>query len=141
MHEITSSDQFYDVLSAAARQDKLVLVDFYSAGCRSCKALHPKICQIAADNPNVEVLTVNFYDNLDFCRSLNVNVLPFFHFYRNNVKIDGFSCSLSKIDKLRAAVARNQQDFPLQALSISSNTDFPKEITISPALAGVGTPA
>ncbi|KAH7290318.1 hypothetical protein KP509_30G042400 [Ceratopteris richardii] len=92
MHEITSSDQFYDMLSVATPQDKLVLVDFYPVGCQSFKA-----CQI----------TVNFYDNLDFCRTLNVNLLPFFHFYRNNVKNDGFSSSLSKIDKLRAAVARN----------------------------------
>ncbi|MCO5609288.1 hypothetical protein L7F22_063514 [Adiantum nelumboides] len=43
MQEITSGDQFYDALAAAAREDKLVLVDFYSTGCRSCKVLYPKV--------------------------------------------------------------------------------------------------
>ena len=49
MREITSSEQFSDALSVAVEQDKLVLVDFYSTGCGSCKAIYPKVkCQFSA---------------------------------------------------------------------------------------------
>lgn len=107
MREINSAQEFVEAITSAG--DKLVLVDFYSVGCRSCKALHPKICQIAADNPDIEVLKVNFYDNNALCRSLNVNILPFFHFLRGKEgRIDAFSCSLTKINKLRAAVAKHK---------------------------------
>lgn len=59
-----------------------------------------QICQIAAENPNIEILTVNFYENVVFCRSLNVNILPFFHFYRGSEgRVDAFSCSLSKVNR------------------------------------------
>lgn len=136
MREINSAQEFVEAIANAG--DKLVLVDFYSVACRSCKALHPKvpiyffcklardiqenlfllyclacnlqqflrvfvsrllqICQIAADNPDIEVLKVNFYDNNALCRSLNVNILPFFHFYRGKEgRIDAFSCSLTKV--------------------------------------------
>ncbi|KAI5062498.1 hypothetical protein GOP47_0023037 [Adiantum capillus-veneris] len=143
MLEISSSDQFYDALGAAACQEKLVLVDFYSVGCRSCKALYPKICQLAAENPNIEILTVNFYDNLAFCRSLNINVLPFFHFYRGSEgRIDAFSCSLSKIDKLRAAVAKYQADSPFLTNKIGSScSELPKELVLLSSLTSVGAAA
>ncbi|KAI5062497.1 hypothetical protein GOP47_0023036 [Adiantum capillus-veneris] len=107
MRDINSAQEFVDAISKAG--EKLVLVDFYSTGCRSCKALHPKICQIAEDNPDLEVLKVNFHENNALCRSLNVNILPFFHFYRGQEgRIDAFSCSLTKINKLRAAVAKHK---------------------------------
>ncbi|CAI9761804.1 unnamed protein product [Fraxinus pennsylvanica] len=31
--------------------DRLFIIDFYSPGCGGCKALHPKICQLAEANP------------------------------------------------------------------------------------------
>ncbi|KAH7365278.1 hypothetical protein KP509_18G018100 [Ceratopteris richardii] len=105
MKEINSAQDFVNAITNAG--EKLVLVSFYSVGCRSCKALHPKICQIAADNPEIEVLKVNVHENNALCRSLNVNILPFFHFYRGGEgRIDAFSCSLTKINKLRAAVSK-----------------------------------
>lgn len=107
MREINSAQEFVEAIANA--RDKLVLVDFYAVGCRSCKAVHPKICQIAADNPDIEVLKINFYDNNALCKSLNVSILPFFHFYRGKEgRIDAFSCSLTKINKLRAAVAKHK---------------------------------
>lgn len=106
MQDINSAQEFVDAMTKAG--DRLVLVDFYSVGCRSCKALYPKICQIAADNPNLVVLKVNFHENIALCRSLNVSMLPFFHIYRGKEgRIDAFSCSLTKINKLRAAVSKH----------------------------------
>jgi thioredoxin 1 len=43
-------------------------------------------------------LKVNFAENKSMCKSLSIKVLPFFHFYRGaEGRIDGFSCSLSKV--------------------------------------------
>lgn len=107
MRDINSAQEFVDAITKAG--EKLVMVDFYSVGCRSCKALHPKICQIAEANPDIEILKVNFHDNNALCRSLNVNILPFFQFYQGHEgRIDAFSCSLTKINKLRAAVAKHK---------------------------------
>lgn len=109
MRDINSAQEFVEAINNAG--DKLVLVDFYSVGCRSCKALHPKICQIAEDNPDIEVLKINFHENKALCRCLKVSVLPFLHFYRGKAgRIDAFSCSLTKIAKLRAAVAKHKGD-------------------------------
>lgn len=140
MREITSSHEFLEALSQAALQDKLVLVDFYSIGCRSCKALYPKICQLAAENPNLEILTVNFYDNKALCRSLNVNIMPFFHFYRGSEgRIDAFSCSLSKISKLREAVAKYQGGHHLLSKNITSPcSEQQNGLLVLPTLATVG---
>ncbi|KAG7584023.1 Thioredoxin-like superfamily [Arabidopsis suecica] len=48
MREISSAQELVDSLTNAG--DKLVVVDFFSPGC-GCKALHPKICQLAKMKP------------------------------------------------------------------------------------------
>ncbi|KAF7123780.1 hypothetical protein RHSIM_Rhsim12G0091700 [Rhododendron simsii] len=53
--------------------DKLVVVEFFSPG---CKALHPKACQIVEMNPEVQFLQVNYEEHKSMCYSLNVHVLP-----------------------------------------------------------------
>lgn len=57
-----------------------------------------QLCQLAAEHPDIEFLKVNFDENKAMCKSLNVKVLPFFHFYRGaDGRLDSFSCSLSKV--------------------------------------------
>jgi thiol-disulfide isomerase/thioredoxin len=80
--DIHSTREFVDALANAS--DKLVVVDFYATWCGSCRALYPK---------------VNINENKSMCKSLNIKVLPFFHFYRGAEGcIDSFSCSLSKVN-------------------------------------------
>ncbi|CAK9210793.1 unnamed protein product [Sphagnum troendelagicum] len=51
---------------------------------------------------------VNINENKSMCKSLNIKVLPFFHFYRGaEGHIDSFSCSLSKLQKLKDAIAQH----------------------------------
>ncbi|EEF36951.1 thioredoxin-like 1-1, chloroplastic [Ricinus communis] len=109
MKEITSAQDLVDSLMNAG--DKLVIVDFFSPGCGGCKALHPKICQFAEMNPDVQFLQVNYEEHKSMCYSLNVHVLPFFRFYRGaQGRVCSFSCTNATIKKFKDALAKHTPD-------------------------------
>lgn len=106
MIEINSAQELVEYLSNAG--DELVIVDFFSPGCGGCKALHPKICQLAESNPNAIFLTVNYEDHKAMCYALHVHVLPFFRFYRGaDGKVCSFSCTNATIKKFKDALAKH----------------------------------
>ncbi|KAK4492723.1 hypothetical protein RD792_003543 [Penstemon davidsonii] len=103
MIEIHSAQQLVDALLNAG--DKLVVVDFYAPGCGGCKALHPKICQLAESNPNTLFLKVNYEQLKAMCYALHVHVLPFFRFYRGaEGKVCSFSCTNATMKKFKGAL-------------------------------------
>ncbi|KAI4376538.1 hypothetical protein MLD38_014288 [Melastoma candidum] len=103
MIDIHSTQEFLSALSQAG--DKLVIVEFYGSWCASCKALFPKLCRTAAEHPEILFLKVNFDENKPMCKSLNVKVLPYFHFYRGaDGQLESFSCSLAKFQKIKDAI-------------------------------------
>nr|GEY18618.1 thioredoxin-like 1-1, chloroplastic [Tanacetum cinerariifolium] len=109
MKEIEGAEDLVESLSSAG--DKLVVVDFFSPGCGGCKALHPKICQLAELNPDVQFLQVNYEDHKSMCYSLNVHVLPFFRFYRGaEGRLGSFSCTNATIKKFKDALAKHKPD-------------------------------
>ncbi|XP_039045474.1 thioredoxin-like 1-1, chloroplastic [Hibiscus syriacus] len=109
MKEVTSAQDLVDSLLNAV--DKLVIVDFFSPGCRGCKALHPKICQLAEMNPDVQFLHVKYEEHKSMCYSLNVHVLPFFRFYRGaQGRLCSFSCTNATIKKFEDALAKHIPD-------------------------------
>jgi len=109
MKEVTSAEDLVDSLLNAG--DKLVVVDFFSPGCGGCKALHPKICQFAEMNPDVQFIQVNYEEHKSMCYSLNVHVLPFFRFYRGaHGRLCSFSCTNATIKKFRDALAKHTPD-------------------------------
>ena len=56
-----------------------------------------QLCKTAEEHTDIMFLKVNFDENKPMCRSLNVRVLPFFHFYRGaDGLLESFSCSLAK---------------------------------------------
>ncbi|CAL5423658.1 unnamed protein product [Camellia sinensis] len=92
MKEVKGAQDLVESLFNAG--DTLVVVDFFSPGCGGCKALHPKICQLAEMNPEVQFLQVNYEEHKSMCYSLNVRVLPFFRFYRGaHGRLCSFSCT------------------------------------------------
>lgn len=104
MIDIHSTEEFIDALSKAG--ERLVIVEFYGTWCASCRALFPKLCKIAQEHPEILFLKVNFDENKSLCKSLNVKVLPYFHFYRGSDRLlESFSCSLAKLQKLKDAIA------------------------------------
>ncbi|XP_044499463.1 thioredoxin-like 1-1, chloroplastic isoform X2 [Mangifera indica] len=109
MKEVTSAQDLVDSLLNAG--DKLVVVDFFSPGCGGCKALHPKICQLAEMHPDVQFLQVNYEEHKSMCYSLNVHVLPFFRFYRGaHGRLCSFSCTNATIKKFKDALAKHATD-------------------------------
>ncbi|WCJ43677.1 Thioredoxin-like 1-1 chloroplastic [Euphorbia peplus] len=109
MREVSSANDLVESLVNAG--DKLVVVDFFSPGCGGCKALHPKICQLAEMNPEVQFLQVNYEEHKSMCYSLNVHVLPFFRFYRGaQGRVSSFSCTNATIKKFKDALAKHTPD-------------------------------
>lgn len=106
MVDIHSTQEFLSALSQA--EDRLVIVEFYGTWCASCRALFPKICKTAQEHPEILFLKVNFDENKPMCKSLNVKVLPYFHFYRGaDGQLESFSCSLAKFQKIKDAIEKH----------------------------------
>ncbi|GMJ05769.1 hypothetical protein HRI_004246100 [Hibiscus trionum] len=106
MVKIHSAEELVSSLQNAG--DRLVIIDFYSPGCGGCKALHPKICQLAEQNPNAIFLEVNYEELKNMCHCLNIHVLPFFRFYRGaEGRLCSFSCTNATINKFKNALAKH----------------------------------
>ncbi|KAF5481864.1 hypothetical protein F2P56_002480 [Juglans regia] len=103
MVDIHSTQEFLSALSQA--EERLVIVEFYGTWCASCRALFPKLCRTAEEHPEILFLKVNFDENKPMCKSMNVKVLPYFHFYRGaDGQLESFSCSLAKFQKIKDAI-------------------------------------
>eukprot|EP00976_Prorocentrum_cordatum_P088275 1187242-Prorocentrum_minimum.AAC.5 len=103
MYDVNSSTEFIDIMASAG--DALVIVDFYARWCGACRALYPKIEKIAAQHPEIIFIKVDFDANNPMCKQLGVKVLPFIHCYRGaSGRVATFSCSISKIKRLRDAI-------------------------------------
>eukprot|EP00850_Spirogloea_muscicola_P016165 SM000129S26152 [mRNA] locus=s129:341651:343211:+ [translate_table: standard] len=108
-HDVRSTAEFVEALAAAG--DRLVLVEFFATWCGSCRALYPKLVKLAQEHPDVEFLKVNFDENKPMCKSLNIKVLPYFHFYRGaDGQLEAFSASLTKLQKIKDALATHTTD-------------------------------
>ncbi|XP_057951164.1 thioredoxin-like 1-2, chloroplastic [Malania oleifera] len=109
MVEINSAQELVDSLLNAG--DRLVIVDFYSPGCGGCKALHPKICQLAESNPTAIFLKVNYEELRTMCHTLHIHVLPFFRLYRGaEGRLCSFSCTNATIKKFKDALSKYGAD-------------------------------
>ncbi|KAL5566917.1 hypothetical protein UlMin_030081 [Ulmus minor] len=96
MIDIHSAQEFLSALSEVG--DRLVIVEFYGTWCASYRVLFPKLCRIAEDHPEILFLKVNFDENKPMCKSMNVKVFPFFHFYHGaDGQLESISCSLAKV--------------------------------------------
>ncbi|CAH8322225.1 unnamed protein product [Eruca vesicaria subsp. sativa] len=136
MVDIHSTEEFLKALSEAG--ERLVIVEFYGTWCASCRALFPKLCKTAVEHPDILFLKVNFDENKPMCKSLNVKVLPYFHFYRGaDGQLESFSCSLAKFQKIKDAIrlhntdrcsivpAKGPEGFTLESLSGQRNAAKP----------------
>ncbi|KAG6718428.1 hypothetical protein I3842_04G148600 [Carya illinoinensis] len=109
MVDIHFTQELLSALSQAG--DRLVIVEFYGPWCPSYQALFPKLRRTAEEHPEIVFLKVNFDENKPMCKSLNVKVLPYFHFYRGaDGQVESFSCSLAKFPKIKDAIITHNTD-------------------------------
>ncbi|KAK9208768.1 hypothetical protein WN944_001128 [Citrus x changshan-huyou] len=136
MIDIHSTQEFLEALSQAG--DRLVIVEFYGTCIhfhakliktevieykRNGETAHGDaidlhfvlyawlLCRTAEEHPEIVFLKVNFDENKPMCKSLNVKVLPYFHFYRGaHGQLESFSCSLAKFQKIKEAIALHNTD-------------------------------
>ena len=76
--------------------------------CMSCINLHwyrvpfcqmsTKVHQFARMHPGLQVVMINYNEQTEICKRLNVHVLPLFRFYRGaEGQICSFSCTISTV--------------------------------------------
>ena len=105
MISITSIQQFVDLLASAG--DRLVICEFYGQWCGACKGVYPKVSQLMREHPDAVLAKLDFDQTKPIAKAMGVRVLPYFALYRGaEGKVDAFSASLSKIDRLRSALDR-----------------------------------
>ncbi|KAG2554471.1 hypothetical protein PVAP13_9KG606200 [Panicum virgatum] len=94
MKNIKSQEDFDKQLLIAG--DKFTVVHFFSPSCGACKGLRSKVHQFARMHPGLQFLMVNYNEQTEICKKLNVYVLPLFRFYRGaEGRICSFSCTIS----------------------------------------------
>jgi len=104
MREIGSIQELVDALADAG--DRLVIVDIFAPWCGACKALYPKLCKMMTEHEEDAILLkVNFEETKDMCKTMGIKVLPYFHLYRGGEgRVAAFSCTISKISRLKEAI-------------------------------------
>jgi thioredoxin 1 len=117
--DITSAQELVDVLADAG--DRLVVVDVLASWCGACRGVFPKVLQLVeqysgegppdptapgnAPADGVVFCKLNFDDNRKLAKTLGVRVLPYFMFFRGaEGRVAAFSCTTSKIERLRDAL-------------------------------------
>ena len=65
------------------KSDKLVLIDFFADWCGPCKILGPVIEQVAAENPDIEVVKVNIDEVIELAQMYKVASIPTLVFLKN----------------------------------------------------------
>lgn len=67
--------------------------------CPHCSLLWAlQLCKLANEYSEVLFYKIDFDENKPLCKSLNIRVLPFFHFYRGaSGRLDAFPASISKV--------------------------------------------
>merc|ERR1712196_473265 len=86
MHSVA---QFEEELDAA---DGLVLLEYYQPNCRSCRALSPKLDQLARTRPELRVFNVNTVSaggKAFVAKVERPQALPFVSLYRHGERVWG----------------------------------------------------
>lgn len=63
MVEVSTVQQLVDELAASAAAEQLCVVEFYATWCTGCKALAPKMAELAAQRPEIKFLLIEGEEN------------------------------------------------------------------------------
>lgn len=92
---ITDS-QFEDEV---VKSEKLVMVDFWAEWCGPCKALGPKLEEIAAENSEqVKVVKINIDENKETAQKFGIRSIPTMIIFKEGKDIETMMGNLPKED-------------------------------------------
>ena len=92
---ITDS-QFEDEV---VKSDKLVMVDFWAEWCGPCKALGPKLEEIAAENADqIKVVKINVDENKETAQKFGIRSIPTMILFKEGKDIETLMGNLPKED-------------------------------------------
>ena len=100
---IGSEEEWTETIEGAG--DKLVVVDFFATWCGPCRAMAPKVEELAKKYPDVLFLKVNVEECRSIATCIGVFYLPTFCFMRNGIQVD--ECVGANPKKLAALVDEN----------------------------------
>lgn len=102
---IRSDDEFTSAM-AEAKNDVLVVVKFYASWCRACKTIEPRFRRLATEfHDSAHFYEVEFGENKELCRSLEIKKLPCVNFYRGSDEcLDTLMAGPSKFATVRSKV-------------------------------------
>ncbi|MCB9679958.1 MAG: thioredoxin family protein [Alphaproteobacteria bacterium] len=95
---VLTDDDFASTLASTP----LAVVDFYAGWCGPCIMFKPKFARIAKDYPHVAFFMVDGEKSPNARKSVQIDNLPYFGFYKDGVLVTG--ASTSKEDAFRALV-------------------------------------
>nr|AIY26018.1 thioredoxin-1 [Taenia solium] len=76
-----------DGLEAAIKGDKLLVCDFFATWCGPCKALAPKLDEMAKENANVVFVKVDVDECQDVAEKYRVTAMPTLFVFKNGNEI------------------------------------------------------
>lgn len=86
---VLDDSNFEEAIAAA----EYAVVDFYAGWCGPCIMFKPKYKRISNDYPHVQFFLVDGQKSPEARKTVQIDNLPFFGFYKNGERIDGQSTS------------------------------------------------
>ena len=84
------------MLKGAMHGSRLTVLCWYGRQCPGCKALHPKLHQIAMQNPSVTFVRVEFGGETEaLAKAMGIRLLPFTQFFGPEGLHETMACSLA----------------------------------------------
>lgn len=78
--------------------DELVMVDFWAEWCGPCRALGPKLEEIAGEKSNVKVVKINIDQNKETAQKFGIRSIPTMILFKDGKDIETLMGNLSKED-------------------------------------------
>lgn len=102
---INDKDDFQAKL-AEAKEEQLVVVDFFATWCGPCRMISPKMEELNELFPEILILKVDVDDNEAIAMEYDVSTMPTFVFMKNKKIITSFTGA--NYEKLKQTVETNK---------------------------------